>query len=414
MTATMTATDPNTATSPGQPAASPRGGIPRGLARTGPILFSYGFRPFFLGAGLWAFASMALWIAALAGHLPIGGSYGATYWHAHELLFGFTTAALAGFLLTAVPNWTGRLPVSGWPLAGLFAIWCAGRAAMLAPDVLGLAASAAIDALFLPALAFIVGRELIAGKKWGDLKILAAVLFLTGANVWFHAAVLTGGDETIPARLGVSAFTVMVMLVGGRIIPSFTHNWLNRFGKKPLPVPFGRYDIAAIAVGAVALGFYTAAPSNPLTAIPATLAFAMQSYRLYRWRGWKVASDPLLLILHLAYAFIPLAFAAIAAAALDLVPTWSVLHILTVGVISTMIMGVMTRASLAHTGRALAASRITQASYAALLLAALSRPLAGFLPEHAMFFYTASGVLWLAAFGLFLIQYAPILVGARR
>ncbi|MFT4078882.1 NnrS family protein [Rhodomicrobium sp.] len=403
-----------TATVSPRPAAAPRGGTPRGLARTGPVLFSYGFRPFFLGAGIWAFASMALWIAALAGHLPIGGSYGATYWHAHELLFGFSTAALAGFLLTAIPNWTGRLPVSGWPLAALFAIWCAGRAAMLAPDTPGVTSSAAIDAVFLPALAFIVARELIAGKKWGDLKILAAVLFLTGANVWFHAAVITGGDETTPARLGVSAFTVMVMLVGGRIVPSFTHNWLNRFGKSPLPAPFGRYDIAAIAVGAVALGFYTAAPSTPWTAFPAALAFAMQSYRLYRWRGWKAANDPLLFILHVAYAFVPLAFAAIAAAALDLVPTWSVLHILTVGVISTMIVAVMTRASLAHTGRALAASRITQASYVTLVLAGLSRPLAGFFPDHAMVFYTASGVLWLAAFGLFLIQYAPILVCERR
>ena len=235
---------------------------------------------------------------------------------------------------------------------------------------------------------------------------------VTGANIAFHAAVILGGDETVAARLGASAFAVMVMLIGGRIIPSFTINWFKRFHKEPLPVPFGRYDMAAIAIGTLTLGFYSAAPLSTATAILAALACAMHLYRLYRWRGLQTTGDRLLFILHAAYAFVPLSFAAIAAAALDLAPLWSVLHLLTVGVMSLMILAVMTRASLAHTGRALTASRLTEASYAALFFAALTRPLAGFWPEQAMIFYTLSGTLWLAAFGLFLVQYTPILFKA--
>ena len=153
--------------------------VPRGLSRTGPVLFSYGYRPFFLGGALWAIAAMGLWIAAITGHITIAETYGAPNWHAHEMLFGFASAVLAGFLLTAVPNWTGRLPVSGWPLAGLFALWCAGRIALLASDTIGVAVAATIDALFLPVLLAICTREVVAGRKWKDLKVPVSYTHLT-------------------------------------------------------------------------------------------------------------------------------------------------------------------------------------------------------------------------------------------
>ena len=149
----------------------PSGGIPRGIATTGPVLFSYGFRPFFLGASLWAIFAMAGWIAALTTGIDIAGEYGPAHWHAHEMLFGFSSAVLAGFLLTAVPNWTGRLPVSGRPLAYLFALWVAGRLALLATDVIGLKFAVIIEAAFMPALLAICAREIIVGRKWKDLKI---------------------------------------------------------------------------------------------------------------------------------------------------------------------------------------------------------------------------------------------------
>ncbi|MCG5476958.1 MAG: NnrS family protein, partial [Sinorhizobium fredii] len=190
----------------GSKVAKREGYVPRGLARTGPVLFSYGFRPFFLGAAVWAVVAMTLWVVALAGHLEVAGSYGAHAWHAHEMLFGFAPAVLAGFLLTAVPNWTGRLPVSGWPLAGLFALWLAGRAALLSPDMIGIPPAAAIDGLFLPALLLICAREVIAGRKWKDLKVLGGLLALSLANACFHFAVVTGDHVHIAMRLGISAY----------------------------------------------------------------------------------------------------------------------------------------------------------------------------------------------------------------
>src|SRR5690606_33840502 len=126
--------------------------VPRGLGRTGPVILSYGFRPFFLAAGLWGLAAMAFWILAMMGRFDIAVTYGPAAWHAHEMLFGYTSAALAGFLLTAVPNWTGRLPVSGLPLLALFLLWCAGRAALLGVDAIGIVPAVVIDVAFLPAL----------------------------------------------------------------------------------------------------------------------------------------------------------------------------------------------------------------------------------------------------------------------
>lgn len=178
---------------------------PRGIARNGPVLFSYGFRPFFLAAGVWAVAAMALWIGALMAGWDIGGSYGSAHWHAHEMLFGYSSAILAGFLLTAIPNWTGRLPASGAPLVILLAVWCAGRLVMLVPDSLGLLASLFIEAAFLPLLLAICAREIIAGSKWRDLKILAGIAALTLGGIGFKTLIATGGDVGLVTRLAVSA-----------------------------------------------------------------------------------------------------------------------------------------------------------------------------------------------------------------
>ena len=216
------------------------GGIPRGLAQTGPALFSYGFRPFFLGAGIWAALAMALWIAALAGGPRPGGAYGAANWHMHEMLFGFAPAALAGFLMTSVPNWTGRMPVSGPPLMALAALWLAGRLMLTVPlDAPGLAI--AVEAAFLPVMAAVFLREIAAGRKWGDLKVVGLLAVIALANLGFHAAVLGGGDPRLAARAAVAAFVVLILIVGGRVTPSFTRNWLarNRRAARPAPASCG-------------------------------------------------------------------------------------------------------------------------------------------------------------------------------
>jgi len=388
--------------------------VPRGLSRTGPVLFSYGFRPFFLGAGLWAVAAMVLWIAALAGHVTIAEDYGATHWHAHEMLFGFAPAVLAGFLLTAVPNWTGRLPVSGWPLAALFALWCVGRLALLASDAVGAVPAAVVDALFLPALLFICAREIIAGRKWKDLKVLAGLTALALANVLFHFSVIEHGHDHLAMRLGVSAYVMLVMIIGGRILPSFTRNWLNKAGRTDFPTPYNRFDAGAILFGVAALASWTAVPGHPATAILGIAAAGLHAVRLYRWRGWTTWRERLVVVLHVAYLFVPLGLLAAGLGALGLVEERSVLHLLSVGAIGCMMLAVMTRASLGHTGRPLTASRMTVAAYAALILCALLRPLGEVLPDHSMHIYAASGLLWIAAFGLFSLEYAPMLIRQRR
>ncbi|MFT4161895.1 NnrS family protein [Shinella sp.] len=397
-----------------QPAARVSRAVPRGLSRTGPVLFSYGFRPFFLGGGLWAIVAMALWIAAISGRIDLAGDYGAANWHAHEMLFGFASAVLAGFLLTAVPNWTGRLPVSGWPLGGLFGLWCAGRLALLATDGIGVVAAAVIDGLFLPVLLAICTREVVAGRKWKDLKVLGGLLALSLANGIFHVAVIDGGHDHMALRLAVSAYIVLVMIVGGRIVPSFTRNWLNKFGRTDFPVPYNRYDTVAILAGVAALAAWAAAPDHPVTAVLGPAAALLHAVRLYRWRGWTVAPEKLLLVLHVAYAFIPLGLAAIGVSALGLLEERSVLHLLSVGGVACMMLAVMTRASLGHTGHALTASRLTIAAYAALVLCALVRPLGEILPDASATIYAVAGLLWIIAFGLFSFEFAPILARKRR
>lgn len=394
--------------------ARPKGGVPRGLSRTGPVIFSYGFRPFFLAAAIWAIVTMVLWISALSGFIQIGGEYGAQNWHAHEMLFGFASAVLAGFLLTAVPNWTGRLPVSGVPLVLLFGLWCLGRLIFLVPDLFGMTSAAVIDGLFLPALLTICAREVIAGRKWKDLKVLAGLLALSAANIVFHYAAISGDHSHVATRLAVSAYTVLVMIVGGRILPSFTRNWINNSGRTDFPVPYNNFDTAAILTGVAALGGWTFAPESPLTAIVAVIAGLMHAVRLVRWRGWATWPEQLLVVLHVAYAFIPLGFMAIALGVYEVMDARSVLHIFTVGVVACMMLAVMTRASLGHTGRKLHATKMTVTAYLALIGSAVLRPAAEAFPDAMMHLYACSGALWIIGFLLFCIEFGPVLTRERK
>lgn len=396
------------------PGVAKRSPVPRGIARTGPVIFSYGFRPFFLGAGLWAVAAMALWIGALAAGWEISGSYGGAYWHAHEMLFGYSTAALAGFLLTAVPNWTGRLPVSGTPLIMLFALWCAGRLVLLAPDVLGLPASIAIDAAFLPLLLAICAREIIAGRKWKDLKLLAGILALALSNIGFHLLVTYGGDAGLANRLGVSSLVMLVTIMGGRVVPSFTRNWLAKRHSSDLPAPNDRFDIVALLTGLAALFLWVTLPGTAWTAIACLLAACLHLARLWRWRGWQSSDEKLVLVLHLGYAFVPAGFLAVGTAQLGWVEPVAALHLFTVGTIGVMTLAIMSRATRGHTGLPLAASGITTASFAALIAAALLRPLVSVWPDFTTELLTATGLCWIIAFGLYVLEYGPVLLRRRR
>lgn len=392
----------------------PDGPVPRGLKRDGPALLSYGFRPFFLGGGLFAAFAMVLWLAALTSVIEPGGSYGSAHWHAHEMLFGFAPAILAGFMLTAIPNWTGRLPVSGAPLAVLFGIWLLGRLVMIDPDFASTAVSATIDSAFLPAMLLVAFREIAAGRKWRDLKILAGLLALSTANILFHLGMAEGDHPELAMMLAIAAYTALVMIIGGRIVPSFTRNYMAKQGRSDAPAPFGRYDVVAMLSGVAALASWIAAPVSPVTAALAALACSLHVIRLLRWKGLAVRAEKLLFVLHAAYLFVPLGFAAIAFGALGHIDDAFVMHVLTVGAISTMMLAVMTRASRGHTGRALTASPLTRLSYALLFAAAVLRPLASLADDWQMPLLLSAGVAFAAAFLIFGLEHAPMLATRRN
>jgi uncharacterized protein involved in response to NO len=394
--------------------AKPTGGIARGIAIDGAPLLSYGFRPFFLAAGLFAPLAMMLWLGALIGGWEIGGSsHGPVNWHAHEMLFGYTTAALTGFLLTTIPNWTGRLPVSGGPLLALALLWLAGRVAMAAPDVLGPIPSAIIDSAFLPVILLIALREIVAGKNWRNLKIIAGLGALAGINIASHAAMALGGEPALFYRAAIAVYICLIGLVGGRIVPSFTRNWLVKVSAKHLPAPFDRFDAIAMIVLIVAAACWTILPDSPLSAALIALAAGLHLVRLLRWRGANAIAEPMLVVLHVGYAFIPLGLAAVTASALGWITTVSALHLLTVGAIGNMTLAVMTRATMGHTGRPIQASRLTVAAFVAIFVAAAIRPLAELVPDYYFVVLGTSGGAWIVAFLLFCIEFGPMLLGPK-
>ena len=379
---------------------------------TGPTLFSYGFRPFFLAAGVLAALVVPLWMLVWTGHAQLGGPFSPIDWHIHEMLFGYVPAALAGFLFTAIPNWTGRLPKQGWPLAALLALWMAGRLAVAGAGGLRAPAVLAVDGAFLVALTAVIAVEIVAGRNWRNLKVLAPVLVLAGANVLFHIEAMTQGTAEVGRRLGFAVVIFLIMLIGGRIIPSFTRNWLARRGEGPMPAPFGRFDAGSLVAAVLAFGIWTAAAEGAAVSAALALAGALHLARLLRWQGIRCLRSPLLLMLHISYAFIPAGLVTLAAG-------YSVagLHLLGIGAIGGMTLSVMMRAAMGHTGRALVAGGLLATAFALLVLAALLRSA---VPHGSL--AGVSGLLlaathWTAAFALFVWRVGPWLAApsvARR
>lgn len=388
--------------------------IPAALSRrrdyVGPVLLSAGFRPFFLAASLWAAAGIALWIPVYLGMIALPARLSPLDWHIHEMIYGYVAAAVAGFLLTAIPNWTGRLPVNGTPLAGLALVWLAGRVAMIAPPTAGTLAGAAIESAFLVSLCALAAREVIAGRNWRNLRVLAIVGILIAGNFVFHYEMLYADGADYGVRIAIAAVIGLIVLIGGRIVPSFTNNWLAKNRPGRLPKPFSRFDAVAILAAAVAFVLWVAAPASPATGTVLVAAGILHVFRLMRWAGDRTLADPLVFVLHAAYAFIPLGFVLNGLAALsDLVPASAGIHAWTAGAAGLMTLAVMTRASLGHSGRPLAASRSTQVIYLLAGLAAVTRIAAAF--GGGMFLLHLSALAWIGAFGGFALVYGPLLVG---
>jgi uncharacterized protein involved in response to NO len=381
----------------------------------GPLVFQYAFRICFLTAAIWAVAAMPLWLCAYSGWIVISPAYGAMNWHAHEMVFGYAAMVICGFLFTAIPNWTGRPPLRGWTLVTLVLLWAAGRGAMLVADMLGRPITAVVDLLFLIAVLAVAGREIVAAKSWRSLPVFALIGGLTLTNVWFHAAALSAQPADMAMRAAVGALIALIVVMGGRLAPNFTRNWLAKRNANRLPSPFNRFDAAAIASGVVGIAVWVIAPQGHVTAALAGVAAILMALRLMRWRGWAAWSEPLLLILHIGYGFVPLGFAFVAASALraDLIPGSVAIHAWTVGAVGTMTLAVMTRATLGHTGRALTATGATTAIYAAILTAAGARIIAPFAGDLFFSLLLLSGLCWTLAFAGFAAVYGPFIVAPR-
>jgi uncharacterized protein involved in response to NO len=380
----------------------------------GPAILSFGFRPFFLAGALWAAIAVALWLPMLAGQLSLPSAFAPIEWHVHELLYGYVPAIVAGFLLTAVPNWTGRLPVTGMPLLMLFVIWAGGRLAVFGSQLIGPWTAAAIDLAFLAALGLVIAREIIAGKSTSNLKVLAAVALLFVGNAVFHLGALRGVGEGYGTRIGIAGTVLLIMMIGGRIIPSFTRNWLARQSPGRLPAPFDRYDVVVMVASGAALASWIIAPEHGATALLSLAAFLLNCVRLSRWAGERTGNEPLVLILHIAYAFVPIGFLLLALAILapGIVAPSGALHGWTAGAIGLMTLAVMTRASLGHVGRPLTATRPVQLIYALAIIAALARIIAAFYVLREPLLHL-SATAWVLAFAGFVAVYAPLLMKAR-
>ena len=383
--------------------------VPRLKPYTGPAILSYGFRPFFFLGGLYAGLAILLWLPMVFGRLRLLTAFDPVDWHIHEMLFGFLPAIVTGFLLTAVPNWTGRLPVQGRPLGVLVALWIVGRVAVLVSALIGPIAAGVLDCLFLLAVAGVTANEIVAGKNWRNLKVLIPLTILLFANVLFHAEAFFSGTSDYARRLAVAAAIMLIILIGGRIIPSFTRNWLAREKPGRLPAAFSKFDAATIVFSIAAFSGWVAAPLSYSAGLLMLGAGFLHLLRLARWAGDRSWREPLVLVLHLSYLFLPAGFilAGLAPLAPSTVSSAAGLHAFGAGAIGTITLAVMMRATLGHTGHALVMSRLSLAVYAFAAAAALTRIAATFDDGDFETLVVLSGLLWTIAFIGFATAFAP-------
>jgi uncharacterized protein involved in response to NO len=379
-------------------------------------LFGYGFRPFFLAAGVLAVLLIPWWAAFLAWGVPLGTSWPPALWHGHEMLYGFIVAAIAGFLLTAVPSWTGERGFAGWPLASLAALWALGRIVIATSAIWPLSLVAAIDLAFLPALTGFVLPPLVRERN-RNTPLLAVLAALWGTDIafyWglFHPNLMLAHNALVE---GIDIILLLVTVIGGRVVPAFTGSALRQSGiASPLRLWRGLTSLSVgIMVAVVIVDLWKL--GSELAGWVALAAAVIQFVRLAQWRGLRTLSMPIVWVLHLAYLWLPVGLALKALALLGGFGFAAFsLHALTIGTAATMIVAVMTRASLGHTGRSLVVARPTAYAYGLLAAAAVVRvfgPSLIALPYSEIVALAAA--LWTAACVLYLWVYAPILTRPR-
>lgn len=377
-------------------------------------LLGRGFRPFFLATGIYAAAGVVYWSVSWRGRLPSARWLWPSAWHAHEMLFGVTAGAIAGFLLTSVPVWTGTPALAGARLGALFGLWLAGRVAMGLAGLLPNELVAAIDLAFYPALGVVLAQALVPARQTRNLGFLAVIAALAAANAATHAQAL---GAAIPAsralRFAVDLVVVLIVVIGGRITPAFTRNALQGRGVAAPVVSRPWLDRAAIG-GVVAMAAADLlVPRSAASGMVALVAACGVAGRMLGWQTRRVLRDPLLASLHAGLAWVPLGLALVALSDLaGLVPPAAGLHALTAGAMGAMILAVMTRVSLGHTGRPLVLPRGAALCYVLVHLGAALRVIAS-APAAPNALLLAAGLIWGSAFALFVALYAPILLRPR-
>jgi uncharacterized protein involved in response to NO len=377
---------------------------------------SYAFRPFFLLNGIFAVGVIGVWMVVLHGGGPRTLPANVVYWHGHEMLVGFAMAAISGFMLTAVATWTGRPAVRGLPLAALVCAWLTGRLAMGLAGVLPSVWVAVLDMLFPLLLIVLVAREVVGGGNERNYPIVFITVLLAAFNLLYHLSLvgvldLSLNADRVALYLMIHLVLLLVTVIAGRIVPNFTANWLRSQGATKLPICTELVDRATILL-TVATGLFAAVmPLSPATGVLALAAAAAHALRLSRWCGLATRSEPLLFVLHAAYAWFPIGYLLLGWSVFEgRLPPTVALHALTMGVIAFMVLAVSTRVALAHTGRKLHAARLTVVAYWSMLLAVLLRVTSA-LGNNYMQALDLSAVAWMVAFAIFVWVYWPVLTG---
>jgi uncharacterized protein involved in response to NO len=375
------------------------------------VIFSGAFRPFFLLVGLYGPLTIVLWLLYYLGAWPLfPAGTSPVDWHMHEMLFGFVGAAIGGFLFTAVANWTGRPPLQGALLVIMTLAWIAGRLVMspglAVPSVL----VAVVDMAYLVVVFGLLWRELYLGGNRRNYILLVVVGALLACNLLYHLAVLGWlPDRQAGLRGGMMPVLLLITIIGGRIIPAFTRNWLvtHQVDSQP-PAQFNRLDAAAIAPTVLLVPCWMLYPYHPVTGSVLVVVAILHGIRLARWRGSRTLREPLLAVLHLAYAWLPVGLALLGVSVLAGYPASAGVHALTVGTMTTMIMAVSSRAALGHSGRPLASPPLLTLAFVLITVSALLRVGASILAGPTVILIT--GLTWSAAFVCFMIVIVPVLV----
>ncbi|MGE3787492.1 MAG: NnrS family protein [Nitrospirales bacterium] len=375
----------------------------------GPAIWSFGFRPFFLSAALFAGIAVPIWVMMLSDGVGVAWHHVSRLWHIHEMVFGFLPCVIAGFLLTAMPNWTDRPPIRGLPLMWLWLLWLAGRLAMAIPGFPPLGA-AIVDGAFLVAMAVIVWREIVAGKAWDRSPIGVLISLYAVGNLLFHARFLNDAATDAAERLALALLMILLALIGGRITPSFTEDFLEEAKRSQRPGAFGLLDglsIFLLVMGGLA---WIIQPGAMVTGLALVGAGLMHLVRMMRWYGWLAWREPLVFILHVGYAWLAMSMLIIGAAILGVgLHPEEAIHALTTGAVGAMTLAVMTRASLGHTGRVKHAGPLTVIIYVLVNLGAVLRVFGPGLHVPGTMMLGLAATCWSGAYVLFACGYGPML-----